>query len=479
MSSSIGLIDTTLRDGNQSLWATRMTTEMMLPILPVMDEAGYHSIEIMAGVNMDVCVRYLGENPWDKIRAIRQHVRHTPIRMLGISMFLSISRVLPDDVIELFNACCARAGIEQVWITAAMNDVRTAEVSIRAAQAAGCVTEGAIQYTVSPVHTDEFFVSAAKRFLELNIDALVLKDAGGLLTPERARTLVPALKAVAGSVPVYCHSHCVTGMGPAANLASVEHGADAIWTSSTPLANGPSMPGDESMARDLVAMGREVDVDTAKLAEVADYFTRLAVQLDKPTGTMAEYSAAQYVHQMPGGMLTNFTAQLEQVGLTDRLDEVLEEMPRVRQELGYPNMQTPFSQFVATQSLLNVLHGRYETVPDEIRKLALGYWGKTPGPIDADVLDKIAGDEALVTDRPGAMVPPILDWVRREQGPFHTDEDLLLATLFMPEVLEELRRSQRARAADAVLSMSNAGSLAGLVRSAAQVAGATRVRIRA
>jgi oxaloacetate decarboxylase alpha subunit len=477
VSTNVGLIDTTLRDGNQSLWATRMTTDTMLPILPVMDRAGFHSLEMMATVNMDVCVRFLGENPWERIRLIRQQVRRTPLRMMGMAYFFSISRVYPDEVVELFNASCARAGIEHMWITAAMNDVRTAEVGVRSARESGCRAEGAIQFTVSPVHTDEFFVKSAQDFLALGIDALIVKDAGGLLTPERAATLFPALRAVAGDVPVYCHSHCITGMGPAANLAAVEHGASAVWTATTPLADGPSLPGDSAMASSLAFQGHQTGVDPVALDEIAGYFGDAARRLGKPVGAVASYDPAHYVHQMPGGMLANFKAQLEKVGMSDRLDAVIEEMPRVRAELGYPNVQTPFSQFIGTQALLNVLHGRYEIVPDEITKYVLGYWGATPAPIDPDVFDRCSGGEEQVTDRPGALVPPMLDDIRREYGPFHTDEDLLMATLFMPEVVEELRRAQRTRAERAALHLADTGSVAGLVREASKVSGVRHVRL--
>ena len=477
MSNRVGLIDTTLRDGNQSLWATRMTTETMLPILPAMDRAGFHSLEMMATVNMDVCVRFLEENPWDRIRMIRRQVRQTPLRMMGMALFFSISRVYPDEVVELFNASCARAGIEHMWVTAAMNDVRTAEVGIRSAREDGCRTEGAIQFTVSPVHTDEFFVQAAKDFLALGIDALIVKDAGGLLTPERAATLFPALRAVAGKVPIYCHSHCITGVGPAANLAAVEHGASAIWTATTPLANGPSLPADAATARSLEWLGRDAGVDPEALEEISAYFTAAAHREGRTLGQIAEYDPGHYVHQMPGGMLANFKAQLEQVGMGDRIDAVLEEMPRVRQEMGYPNVQTPFSQFIGTQALLNVIHGRYEIVPDEIRKYALGYWGRTPAPIDPDMFDRVSQGQEPVTERPGALVPPVLDAIRREHGPFHTDEDLLMATLFMPHVLDDLRRAERARAERASLSMAQSGSLVELLREASRVKGARHVWI--
>lgn len=476
MTTRAGLIDTTLRDGNQSLWATRMTTDMMLPILPAMDRAGYHSLEFMATVNMDVCVRFLAENPWERIRRVRQQVRNTPLRMMGMAYFFSISRVYPDEVVELFNRTAARAGIEDMWITAGMNDVRTTEAGIRSAREAGCRTEGSIQFTTSPVHTDEFFAKAAAEFIALDVDALIVKDAGGLLTPERAATLLPALRAVTGDVPIYCHSHCITGMGPAANIAAIEHGAAAVWTCTTPLANGPSLPSDESMTRSLRWKGVDTGVDEEAMAEIAAYFRHLAARIARPTGQIAEYDPGYYVHQMPGGMIANFREQLAQVGMADRLDAVLEEMPRVRAEFGYPNVQTPFSQFIGTQALLNVLHGRYALVPDEIRRYLLGYWGRTPAPVDQDLLDRVAQGEEPVTDRPSAMVEPVLDRVRKEHGPFHSDEDLLLATLFMPEVLEDMRARQRAEARSA-LSMADAGSVAQLVREASKIPGVKHVRL--
>jgi oxaloacetate decarboxylase (Na+ extruding) subunit alpha len=445
---AVGLIDTTIRDGNQSLWATRMPTAAFLPILPVMDEVGYASIEILATVHMDVCVRYLKENPWERLRLIRERVRRTPLRMLSMSQFFSISGVMSDDVVELFTACVARAGVDIIWVTPSLNDIRNGEVAIRAGKQLGLRTEGSILYTISPVHTDEYFAGKARELCALGVDALILKDAGGLLTPERARTLVPALVEAAGGLDVYCHSHCITGLGPAANLEAVKGGASALWTSTPALANGSSVPSDESMARHLGWMGYELAVDRERMSEVSSYFRALALRHGKQLGKPAEYDPAYYEHHMPGGMLGNFRAQLIQLGLEDRLDEILEEMPQVRRDLGWPNSMTPFSQFIATQALLNVLYGRYEVVPDEVRKLALGYWGTTPAPVDPNVLDKVGRGREPVTARAGELVPPILDRVRAEQGPFASDEDLLLAVLFMPGVLAEMRAAGPVRLDD-------------------------------
>ncbi|HYH92774.1 MAG TPA: pyruvate carboxylase subunit B [Candidatus Saccharimonadales bacterium] len=435
--TAVGLIDTTLRDGQQSLWATRMTTAMMLPILPTMDAVGFASIEHFSTVHFDVCVRYLKENPWERMRLIRAGVQKTPIRMLGMSQFFSISRVLPDDVVELFTEVCVRNGVDEFWITASMNDPRTSEVGVRTVKRLGRRIDGGIQYTVSPVHTDEFFVGVAKSFVAMGVDGIVLKDAGGLLTAERAATLVPALVAAAEGRPVICHSHCVTGLGPAANLAAVTAGADAIWTCTAPLANGASMPSGDSMARHLDWMGYDVAVDREAMARVADHFQDVADRHRLPTGRPAEYDPAYYEHQMPGGMISNFQAQLAQLGLQDRLPAVLAEIPQVRQDLGWPNMQTPYSQFIATQALLNVLHGRYEQVPDEIRNLVLGYWGRTPAPVDPDVLDRVGRGAEPITVRPGSVVPPALERLRAER-PGLSDEDLLLSIFFMPAMLDDL-----------------------------------------
>lgn len=472
MTRPVGLIETTLRDGQQSLWATRMTTAMMLPILPVMDQAGYRAIEHMTTMHLDVCVRYLKENPWERMRLIRERVTTTPIRMLGMSHFFSISRVLPDDVVELFNQTCAKY-VDEFWTTASMNDTRTLEVGVRTLRALGRRIEGAIQYTISPVHDDEFFVRVTRELVALGVDGIVLKDAGGLLTPDRARNLVPKIIEAAPGKEVYCHSHCVTGMGPAANLEAVKAGVSAIWTATAPLANGSSLPSTSSMLKHLRWMGMDVSVDAEATEEIAAYFTKVARRHRKPIGRPAEYDPAYYLHQMPGGMITNFRSQLAQVGLEERLPEVLEETPQVRADLGYPNMQTPYSQFVATQALLNVLYGRYEVVPDEVRRLALGYWGRTPGPVDPDVLDRITDGEEPITVRPSEIIPPIIDRVRKEQGPFRSDEDLLLAILFMPEFIKGLDEAGPMPLGDPLA----ANPLVAVVREAAESRKVRRVRI--
>lgn len=291
------LIETTLRDGNQSLWATRMTTDMMLPVLQDLDGAGFYSIEMISSVQQDACVRYLGEDQWERIKLIRKNMHKTPLRVLGMSQFFSISRVLPDDVVELYERVCARLGIEHHWITASMNDERTCEVGLRAAKDEGAHVEGGLQYTISPVHTDEFFVNVAKHLRGFGfLDAIILKDAGGLLTPERIRELLPKLIEAVAPLPVNVHSHCITGLGPATGLEAISQGANAIWTCSTPLANGASLPASESMVDYLEWMGYETGVDRAALERMADHWREVARRYDKPLGQPAEYDPRHYAY---------------------------------------------------------------------------------------------------------------------------------------------------------------------------------------
>lgn len=438
----VEIVDTTLRDGQQSLWATRMTTAMVLPTLPLLDRAGFATIECMATVVMDSCVRYLKENPWERLRLIRERVHHTPLGMMAGSVFSVGSRgILPDDLLTLYIQRCAANGIDRFFFQDGLNDQRNLRVPVRAAKEAGAFVWGGLTFSISPAHTDEHFRDKVADVLALGVDAIVLKDPNGLLTPERIKTLVPLIRSAAGDVPVYCHSHCNTGMGPASNFEAVQQGAAGIWTSSPPLANASALPPTPGMVRGLRHMGYEVDVDLDRVGEVSEHLYDLARRHDKPIGTPADYDPASYDHQMPGGMISNFKMQLAQLGIGDRLQEVLEEIPAVRADLGWSIMVTPFSQMLATQAALNVIYGRYAVVPDEVQKLVLGYYGTTPAPISPEVLDRIGGGKEQTSERPGDLIPLVVDRIRKEQGPFESDEDLLLAAFFMPDLIRELRES--------------------------------------
>ena len=467
MARKVNLIDTTLRDGQQSLWATRMTTAMMLPMLPVMDRVGYDAIECMSTSGMDSCVRYLKENPWERLRLLRARVKKTPLQTIGGCLGFSVGKALmPDDMLELYYSSCAAGGIDRFFVLDGLNDIRNFEVPIRAAHKSGVQLLGSIVYSISPVHTDEHFVQKTKELVELGADIVVLKDPNGILTPERVRTLAPAMKAASAGRPFYCHSHCVTGLGPATNLEAIDCGAEVIWTASRALANGSSLPATSSMVRHLKRAGYELNLDEEGIQQIEDYFFAVARRHDKPVGQPAEYDPSFYEHQMPGGMISNFRAQMAQLGLENRLEEVFEEIPVVREDLGWSPMVTPYSQIIGTQAALNVLYGRYKVTLNEVDQLVLGYYGQTPAPVSQNLLDSIVRrtGKQPITKRPGLTLEPGVDRFRRDSGPFASDEEMLLEYLFMPEHIRALRAAGPMPLEDAV----STGPLADLVREVAK-----------
>ena len=467
MARKVNLIETTLRDGHQSLWATRMTTAMMLPMLPVMDRVGYDAIEYLGTSGMDSCVRYLKENPWERMRLVRERVKRTPLQMISICIGFSVGKALmPDDMLELFFLRCAAGGIDRFFLMDGLNDIRNFEVPIRAAHKGGAKVLGGIVYSISPAHTDEHFVQKTKELVELGADILVLKDPNGILTPERVRTLAPAMKAASAACPFYCHSHCITGLGPATNLEAVRCGAEVIWTASRALANGSSLPATSSMLRHLKRAGYEVDLDEGGIQQIEDYFFAVAKRHKKPIGKPAEYDPSFYEHQMPGGMISNFRAQMAQLGLENRIEEVFEQIPAVREDLGWSLMVTPFSQVIGTQAALNVLYGRYKVTLNEVDQLVLGYYGQTPAPVSQSLLDSIVRrtGKQPVTKRPGLTLEPALERFRRDNGPFASDEEMLLEYLFMPEHIRALRAAGPMPLEDVV----STGPLADLVREVAK-----------
>lgn len=440
MKRKVSLIDVTLRDGHQSLWSTRMTTAMMLPVAPILDRLGFEAIDLVGGAVFDVCVRYLREDPWERMRIMSRAITRTPLIVMTRGQSLFTFEFFPDDVVELTAQRIAANGIRYVTPYDALNDMRNMAVPVRASRAAGLYVAGGIVYTVSPVHTDEYYARKARELIALGVDAVFLKDPSGLLKPERVRTLIPALREAVGSRPLQLHSHCLTGLAPICALEAIQAGVDVVHTATSPLANGASHPATEWFVRSARRLGFEVDLDVEGLAPVADHFRAVAIREGKPLGQIAEYDPFHYEHQVPGGMISNLRSQLADLGLEHRLEEILEEAARVRCELGYPIIVSPFAQFVITQAVLNVVQGeRYATVPDEVRKYALGYYGELAAPVDPNVLDRIVGKgQQPVTARPGDLLAPALDRVRRERGPFASDDDLLLAVFYNREQYDRL-----------------------------------------
>ena len=428
---TINLVDVTLRDAHQCLWATRMTTAMMEDLAPRLDRAGFEAIDLVGGAVFDVCVRYLREDPWERMRILSGWVKQTPLVVMTRGQSLFTFEFFPDDIVELTAERIFANGIRYHTPYDALNDMRNMQVPVRAAKKAGLYTAGGIVYTISPVHTDAYYARKTLELASLGVDAVYLKDPSGLLTPERANTLVPSLKGACGALPLHLHSHCLTGLAPYTAVRAVALGIDVVHTATSALANGASHPATESFVENIRRAGFDVPIDLAPVQEVAERLRYIAKREDKPLGTIAEYDAFHYDHQMPGGMVSNLKSQLAPLGIADRLPDVLEEAARVRCELGYPIIVSPFAQFVITQAVLNVMgKERYATIPDEVKKYVLGYYGEIAGPIDPNLYDRITNGAAATTARPGDLLEPGIPKIRRERGPFASDDDLLLAAFY-------------------------------------------------
>lgn len=437
---NIRLIDVTLRDAHQCLWATRMTTAMMAELAPRLDRAGFEAIDLVGGAVFDVCVRYLREDPWERMRILSQWVTKTPLIVMTRSQSLFTFEFFPDDVVALTAERIFANGIRYHTPYDALNDMRNMEVPVRAGRQAGLYTAGGVVFTVSPVHTDAYYAQKTRELIGLGVDAIYLKDASGLLTPERIETLVPTLKMVCGALPLQLHSHCLTGLAPYVATRAIALGVDVVHTATSALANGASHPSTEQFVANARRGGFDVPLDLGAVEEVAERLRYIAKREDKPLGDIVEYDAFHYEHQMPGGMISNIKSQLGTIGLGDRLPQVLEEAARVRRELGYPIIVSPFAQFVMTQAVLNVMGlERYATVPDEVRKYVLGHYGEVAGPIDPNVLDRVTRGENPVTCRPGDLLAPGLPKLRLKHGPFASDDDLLLAAFYPEGEVKALR----------------------------------------
>lgn len=431
LNAAFGLIDVTLRDGHQCLWSTRMTNAQMAPILDVLDRCGYAFINIMGGAVFDVAVRFLREDPWARMRMLCSRLS-TPCDALTRGQSLYTFQLFPDDVIELNSHVLADAGIKVLTVYDALNDNRNIESSVRSGQAAGLQVNAMITYALSPVHTDAYFVERAQELTRLKADFISVKDPTGLLTPERARTLFPALVSAVGSTPLQLHSHCQSGLAPEVYRIAIESGFRYGYTAARPLANGASLPASEDIDDRARAAGRPTGMDRQALAELSAYFEWVAARDGKPLGRTARYDPALYDHQVPGGMISNLRSQLETMGIGHRLPEILEEAAQVRQDLGYPILVSPFAQYIITQAVLNVVQGeRYRTVPDEVRKYAQGFYGRLAARPSEAFLGRAGIDPGTAADRrPGEHLEPALPGLRQRLGPGASDEQLLLHAFY-------------------------------------------------
>ena len=430
--ATIEFVDTTLRDGNQSLWdATGLNTEAILSVARQMDEVGFKVIDFMASTHMGVAVRYYKEDPWKRIKLASQAMPNTPLSFGTTGRrFIGFKR-MPDSIMALVYQCVVANGIRRVWIVDAAHEMKIIYKNARMAKGAGIEDfMVALSYTVSPVHTDEYYAALTREITQCSdVDTVYLKDQGGLLIPERVTTLVPAIHANLNGRPFEIHSHCTTGLAPQVYREALRLGVTTVHTAIPPLADGTSQPSVFQVMKDVQQRGDIPSVKGDVLRHISEHLHALAEKQQRPLGKPLEYDASYYEHQVPGGMVTTLRRQLAEAGMRDRLPAVLEEIVRVRRDLGYPIMVTPLSQFVGTQATMNVVSGEpYKIVPDGIIEYVLGYFGNPPAPINPGVLDRISNLPRTKKIREQGFPQSTIADLRREMGlPESTsDEEFLL-----------------------------------------------------
>jgi len=433
----IKITDTTLRDAHQSLWATRMHTEDMIPIAEKLDNIGYHSLEVWGGATFDVCLRYLGEDPWERLRTLKKYIKKTPLQMLLRGQSLVGYQHYPDDVVDAFITRSVANGIDIIRIFDALNDLRNMEVPIKVAKREGAHVQGSVVYTISPVHTMEHYLNTAIELENMGVDSICIKDMAGLLDPFKAYELVKLFKENL-HVPVQLHSHYIGGLAVGAYLMAAQAGVDAIDTATVPLAFGASQPPVETIVRALADTPYDTGLKMNELFEVAKYFEELRKRLGYERGVTRITDMWVFQHQVPGGMISNLVSQLREQKAAHRLEEVLQEIPKVRKDLGYPPLVTPTSQIVGTQAVLNVLAGeRYKLVPGEVKAYVKGLYGRPPAPIDPEVQKLIIGDEIPIKERPADLLEPRMEKAKEEISYLTDDIDDIISYALFPQIAKK------------------------------------------
>jgi oxaloacetate decarboxylase alpha subunit len=445
--SEIKFVDTTLRDGQASLWAENMRTGMMLLVAERLDNAGFQAMEIMAASHVKKCVRELREDPFERIRLLADKIKKTTLRALG-SARISPFELTPDSVLELWYERMLANGIRELRIMDAANDAPNWRKSVERARRVGLGTILNLTFSVSPKHTDDYYARKAREAAALRPDIICLKDPGGLLTPERTKTLVQVIRQNAPGIPFDLHTHCTTGLGPLCALEAIKLGVEIVDTAVPPLANASSNPSIFNVAMNARALGHTALIDDEALAPVARDLEFIAKCEGFPIGEPVEYDYSQYVHQVPGGMISNLRHQLKNLGMLHRLDEVLKETVQVRADLGYPIMVTPFSQFVGSQAAINVIQGeRYKQVTDQVLQYALGYWGaEAAGEVDANIKDKFLDRpraKEFATWRPPQ--PSLAEVKGKLGGAGVSDDELLMRYVVGKDDVEAMRAASGPR----------------------------------
>ena len=447
------ITDTILRDAHQSQAATRMRLDEMVPVLSQLDEIGYYSLEAWGGATFDTCLRYLNEDPWERLRTLRKYLKKTPIQMLLRGQNLLGYRHYSDDVVEKFVEKSIENGVGIVRVFDALNDQRNLETSVKAIKKYGGVCETAISYTKSPVHTMEYFVSLAKDFENMGADNICIKDMANLLLPFDAYELVSALrKELRPETKIHLHTHNTTGTGDMVNLMAILAGVDIVDTALSPLGNGTAQPATEPLVATLQGTPYDTGIQISQLLPIVEHFKGVAARLKKDgylSDKVRGIDVNTLIYQVPGGMLSNLISQLDKMGKSDRLMDCLAEVPNVRKDCGYPPLVTPSSQIVGTQAVLNVISGeRYKMVTKETKDLFAGKYGSLPAPVDAEVAKKVLGDTQPITGRPADGLEPEFEKFKaelQEKGYYEKDEDVLSYAVFeqVAENFFKWRKAQR------------------------------------
>ena len=438
--SKVRITETILRDAHQSLIATRMTTDEMLPIIEKLDNIGYNALEAWGGATFDSCLRFLNEDPWDRLRKIKSKAKKTPLQMLLRGQNLLGYKHYADDVVEYFVQKAVANGINIIRMFDALNDLRNLETAVKACKKEGGHAQVAFSYTISPYHNIDVFVKDAKRMEEMGADSICIKDMAALLLPYEAYKLVKALKENV-KIPIELHTHSTSGVASMTCLKAIEAGVDIVDTAISPFAGGTSQPPTEPLVAALKGTEYDTGLDLEALSEIADYFKPIR-EKDIESGLLDPkvlgVDANTLIYQVPGGMLSNLVSQLKKQNAIDKFDEVLKEVPKVRADMGYPPLVTPSSQIVGSQSVLNVLAGeRYKMVSKETKGLVKGEYGRTPAPISDEIKEKILKGEEQITCRPADLIQPELESIRKEISEYiEQDEDVLSYALFPKQAIE-------------------------------------------
>jgi len=442
----VKITETILRDGHQSLIATRMRTDEMLPIIELMDKVGYHSLEMWGGATFDSCLRFLDEDPWERLRVIKSKLKNTKLQMLLRGQNILGYKNYPDDVVEEFVRLSIKNGIDIIRIFDALNDLRNIETAVKATKKYGGHAQGTVVYTTSPIHNIELYVDLAKKVQNMGCDSLCIKDMSGILTPYYGYELIKALKKNI-SIPIQLHTHFTSGMTDMTYLKAIEAGVDVIDTAMSPFGLGTSQPPTEPMVATLKGTEYDTGLDLELLCSITEYFKGIkekymANGLLSPNVFNVDTNVLSY--QVPGGMLSNLMSQLKQANAMDKYNEVLKEVPRVREDLGFPPLVTPSSQFVGTQAVFNVISGsRYKMIPNEIKDYVKGKYGKPSIPISEEIKKTIIGDEEVITCRPADLLEPQLESVKSEMKEYYEqEEDVLSYALFPPVAIKYFKDRQ-------------------------------------